>query len=76
MISNNWNIKKISDYAWKENDKYLIKKYFSIPMNSRLPLKIDLFYFKSDNKKKLMLNLKIDQKKKLKKLKKLKKKIK
>jgi hypothetical protein len=39
-------------------------------MNSRLPLKIDLFYFKSDNKKKLMLNLKIDQKKKLKKLKK------
>ena len=74
MISNNWNIKKISDYAWKENDKYLIKKYFSIPMNSRLPLKIDLFYFKSDNKKKLMLNLKIDQKKKLKKLKKLKKK--
>jgi hypothetical protein len=43
-------------------------------MNSRLPLKIDLFYFKSDNKKKLMLNLKIDQKKKLKKLKKLKKK--
>ena len=73
-ISNNLNIEKISSYVWKENDKYLKRVYYGITRNSRLPLRIDLFFFNNNNKKNLIVNSKVY--KKIKKKKKLKLKLK